>query len=143
MADLKLLETLVPAQNGVTVFDAETQETSYGICVLDDRPYIFDTHRERSSYADDAAGVTQPTWRSCSVLRGGRGSDPRPPASDRLYEGNTRFRRHGQGTAGVAAPPGARERRVPPTNCDPSAAAGSLVRREVDGLRAVVVSLRD
>src|SRR3989449_2672895 len=97
----------------------------------------------RSSYADDAARVTRPTWRSCSVLRGGRGSDPRPPASDRLYEGNTRFRRHGQGTAGVAAPPGARERRVPPTNCDPSAAARSLVRRAVDGLRAVVVSLRD
>src|SRR3989442_6235578 len=97
----------------------------------------------RSSYADDAARVTRPTWRSCSVLRGGRGSDPRPPASDRLYEGNTRFRRHGQGTAGVAAPPGARERRVPPTNCGRSAAAGWFVRREVDGLRAVVVSLRD
>jgi len=50
MADLKLLETLVPSQNGVTVFDAETQETSYGICVLDGLPYIFDTHRKDRFY---------------------------------------------------------------------------------------------
>ena len=43
--DLQILETLIPSENGLTVFDAETQETSYGICSLDGLPYIFDTHR--------------------------------------------------------------------------------------------------
>ena len=35
----------MPSENGVCVFDADTQETSYGICFLDGLPYIFDTHR--------------------------------------------------------------------------------------------------
>ncbi len=50
IADLKLLERLIPSENGVTVLDAETQETSYGICVLDGLPYIFDTHRKDRFY---------------------------------------------------------------------------------------------
>jgi hypothetical protein len=45
-ADLRRLETLIPSENGVTVFDAETQETSYGICVFNRLPFIFDTHRK-------------------------------------------------------------------------------------------------
>ncbi len=49
-ADLRALEQLVLSENGLTVFDADTQETSYGICVFDDRPYIFDTHREGNRY---------------------------------------------------------------------------------------------
>src|SRR3989442_3244333 len=50
IADLKLLEMLIPLENGVTVLDAETQETSYGICVLDGLPYICDTHRKDRFY---------------------------------------------------------------------------------------------
>lgn len=49
-ADLQALEHLVPTENGITVFDAETQETSYGICFLDGLPYIFDTHRKDGRY---------------------------------------------------------------------------------------------
>ncbi len=49
-ADLKLLEALIRSRNGLTVFDAETQETSYGICFLDGLPYIFDTHRKNRSH---------------------------------------------------------------------------------------------
>jgi hypothetical protein len=45
-ADVRLLETLLPSENGLTVFDAEAQETSYGICVFAGLPYIFDTHRK-------------------------------------------------------------------------------------------------
>ena len=49
-ASLKALERIIPSANGLTVFDADTQETSYGICFLDDLPYIFDTHRKRAQY---------------------------------------------------------------------------------------------
>jgi hypothetical protein len=45
-ADLRGLERLVPSENGLTVFDADTQETSYGICFFNSLPYIFDTHRK-------------------------------------------------------------------------------------------------
>jgi hypothetical protein len=50
VADLRALERLVPSENGLTVFDAETQETSYGICFFDHLPYIFDTHRKGTQY---------------------------------------------------------------------------------------------
>jgi len=40
----------MPSENGVCVFDADTQETSYGICFLDGLPYIFDTHRKGVRY---------------------------------------------------------------------------------------------
>ncbi len=43
---LGLLQRLLPMVNGVTVFDAETQETSYGIWFLGGLPFIFDTHRK-------------------------------------------------------------------------------------------------
>ncbi len=39
-----MLEPLLPTENGITVFDAESQETSYGIWFLDDLPFIFDAH---------------------------------------------------------------------------------------------------
>ena len=39
-------ERLVPGENGLTVFDADTQETAYGIRFFDRLPYIFDTHRK-------------------------------------------------------------------------------------------------
>jgi len=41
---------MIPSENGLTVFDADTQETSYGICFLDGLPYIFDTHRKGDRY---------------------------------------------------------------------------------------------
>ena len=49
-ADLQILEELLPTENGITVCDAETRETSYGIWFLDDLPYIFDTHRKDRRY---------------------------------------------------------------------------------------------
>lgn len=49
-ADLNALERLIPSENGLTVFDADTQETSYGICFFDNLPYIFDTHRKGEGY---------------------------------------------------------------------------------------------
>src|SRR5207302_4205802 len=49
-ADVRALERLVPSENGLTVFDADTQETSYGICFFDGLPYIFDTHRKGTQY---------------------------------------------------------------------------------------------
>jgi len=49
-ADLRGLERLVPSENGLTVFDADTQETSYGICFFNSLPYIFDTHRKGTRY---------------------------------------------------------------------------------------------
>src|SRR2546427_6127525 len=41
---------MIPSENRLTVFDADTQETSYGICFFDGLPYIFDTHRKGSRY---------------------------------------------------------------------------------------------
>ena len=49
-ADLRALERIVPSENGLTVFDADTQETSYGIYFFDGLPYIFDTHRKGNRY---------------------------------------------------------------------------------------------
>lgn len=49
-ADVETLECLIPTENGLTVFDAETRETSYGICVVDGLPRIFDTHRKEGLY---------------------------------------------------------------------------------------------
>jgi hypothetical protein len=40
----------MPSSNGMRVFDAETQETSYGIWILDGLPYIFDTHRAEGRF---------------------------------------------------------------------------------------------
>lgn len=48
--DVRALERLVPNENGLTIFDADTQETSYGICFFDRLPYIFDTHRKGTRY---------------------------------------------------------------------------------------------
>ena len=48
--EMNVLERMMPSENGLTVFDADTQETSYGICFFDGLPYIFDTHRKGSRY---------------------------------------------------------------------------------------------
>lgn len=47
---MRRLGTLLPSENGLTVFDAETQETSYGIVSFDGLPHIFDTHRKDGVY---------------------------------------------------------------------------------------------
>jgi hypothetical protein len=47
---VRILETLLPSDNGLTIFDAETQETSYGIERVDGLPFIFDTHRKDGAY---------------------------------------------------------------------------------------------
>jgi hypothetical protein len=49
-ADVRILESLMPSATGLRVFDAETQETSYGIWTIDGLPYIFDTHRSQGRF---------------------------------------------------------------------------------------------
>src|SRR5438552_10046058 len=96
MADLKLLETLDPSQNGVTVFDAETQETSYGICVLDGLPYIFDTHRKDRFYVATIELLTElvipvriPTKRVRAFCRDARARGLLPiPYTACFFKGN-------------------------------------------------------
>ena len=44
--DFLRLQELAPEDHGLTVFDADTQETSYGTLVVDGLPLIFDTHRK-------------------------------------------------------------------------------------------------
>ena len=57
--EIDRLRSLIPQENGVTVFDAETQETSYGILVEDGLPFIFDTHRKGSSYVATVEALTE------------------------------------------------------------------------------------
>ncbi len=57
--DLRSLERLFPTENGITVFDAETQETSYGICFVGGFPYIFDTHLKAGRYVATIELVTE------------------------------------------------------------------------------------
>lgn len=40
------MERVIQREGVLTIFDAETQDTSYGIVTIDDRPHIFDTHRK-------------------------------------------------------------------------------------------------
>lgn len=40
----------MPSEHDLLVFDAETQETSYGIWSLGGVPYIFDTHRSEGRF---------------------------------------------------------------------------------------------
>ena len=51
--------SLIPQENGGTVFDAETQETSYGILVEDGLPFIFDTHRKEGSFVATVEALTE------------------------------------------------------------------------------------
>ncbi len=57
--DFVLLQRLAPEDHGLTVFDAETQETSYGTLVVDGLPLIFDTHRKESSYVSTVELLTE------------------------------------------------------------------------------------
>lgn len=57
--DFVLLQRLAPEDHGLTVFDADTQETSYGTLVVDGLPLIFDTHRKESWFVSTAELLTE------------------------------------------------------------------------------------
>lgn len=57
--DFLLLRRLAPEDHGLTVFDADTQETSYGTLVVDGLPLIFDTHRKETWYVSTAELLTE------------------------------------------------------------------------------------
>ncbi len=57
--DFVLLQRLAPEDHGLRVFDAETQETSYGTLVVDGLPLIFDTHRKEGSYVSTVEILTE------------------------------------------------------------------------------------
>lgn len=56
---LRRLRSLIPTENGVTVFDAETQETSYGILFEEGLPFIFDTHRKDGRFVATVEALTE------------------------------------------------------------------------------------
>jgi hypothetical protein len=49
----------MPTENGLTILDADTQETSYGTLVVDGLPLIFDTHRKDSWYVSSVEMLTE------------------------------------------------------------------------------------
>jgi hypothetical protein len=57
--DFLLLRRLAPEDHGLTVFDADTQETSYGTLVVDGLPLIFDTHRKESWFVSTVEVLTE------------------------------------------------------------------------------------
>ncbi len=57
--DFLRLQRLAPEDHGLTVFDADTQETSYGTLVVEGLPLIFDTHRKESSYVSTVELLTE------------------------------------------------------------------------------------
>lgn len=58
-AALRELRLRVPTDHGLTVFDAETQDTSYGVLVVDGTPLIFDTHRKDGMHVSTAELLTE------------------------------------------------------------------------------------
>ncbi len=57
--DFLLLRRLAPEEHGLTVFDADTQETSYGTLVADGLPLIFDTHRKEAWFVSTVEVLTE------------------------------------------------------------------------------------
>lgn len=57
--DFLRLRQLAPEEHGLTVFDADTQETSYGRLVVEGVPLIFDTHRKESWFVSTAELLTE------------------------------------------------------------------------------------
>ncbi|MEK6987968.1 MAG: hypothetical protein AABX97_07735 [Candidatus Thermoplasmatota archaeon] len=57
--EMTLLRRLTPEDHGLTVFDAETQETSYGTLVVDGMPLIFDTHRKEQWFVSTVEVLTE------------------------------------------------------------------------------------
>ncbi len=57
--DLDLLRRLAPTNRALAVFDADTQETSYGTLVVDGTPVISDTHRKERWYVSTVEVLTE------------------------------------------------------------------------------------
>lgn len=57
--EMLLLRRLAPEDHGLTVFDADTQETSYGTLMQDGLPLIFDTHRKDESFVSTVEILTE------------------------------------------------------------------------------------
>ena len=57
--EFQLLRRLTPEDHGLSVFDADTQETSYGTLVVDGLPLIFDTHRKSEWFVATAEVLTE------------------------------------------------------------------------------------
>ncbi len=57
--DFLLLRRLAPEDHGLTVFDADTQETSCGSLVVEGLPLIVDTRRKESWYVSTAEVLTE------------------------------------------------------------------------------------
>ena len=66
--DFLQLRRLAPEDHGLTVLDADTQETSYGTIVADGLPLIFDTHRKESWFVSTVEILTE-TIAPASVSR--------------------------------------------------------------------------
>ena len=57
--DVARLRARLPTDHGLTVFDAETQDTSYGILTVAGVPLIFDTHRKTGRFVSTAELLTE------------------------------------------------------------------------------------
>ncbi len=57
--DFLRLRQLAPEDHGLTVFDADTQETSYGTLTIDGLPLIFDTHRKETWFVSTVEVLTE------------------------------------------------------------------------------------
>ncbi|HLE54114.1 MAG TPA: hypothetical protein VI999_02575 [Thermoplasmata archaeon] len=57
--EMALLRRLAPEDHGLTVLDADTQETSYGTLVRDGMPLIFDTHRKDAWFVSTVEVLTE------------------------------------------------------------------------------------
>lgn len=57
--DFLRLRDLAPEDHGLTVFDADTQETSYGTLLMGGLPLIFDTHRKDDSFVSTVEILTE------------------------------------------------------------------------------------
>lgn len=57
--DLNVLRKLALRDHGLTVLDADTQETSYGTLVVDGLPLIFDTHRKDRWFVSSVEILTE------------------------------------------------------------------------------------
>jgi hypothetical protein len=57
--ELLLLRRLAREDHGLTVSDADTQETSYGCLIIDSTPLIFDTYRKESWFVSTAEALTE------------------------------------------------------------------------------------
>jgi hypothetical protein len=58
-ADLRDVRRTIQVERSLRIFDAETQDTSYGILTIDGMPHIFDTHRKGGVYVATVEVLTE------------------------------------------------------------------------------------